>query len=158
MPWMWRRGYWVCDRLSLRKNQVVWVLSLHIELDLKPSIILMLSQSSSSALRPTFHSKLWLAVRPHVLQEVVRVAFSARGGKEIQKGRALFVCCPSKSESVAVPLRSLCHWRGDLGFFGFQICFDPTGLGFSPQGSDSAIRLPELTENFCGIALTTSEV
>ena len=122
MPWMWRRGYWVCDRLSLRKNQVVWVLSLHIELDLKPSIILMLSQSSSSALRPTFHSKLWLAVRPHVLQEVVRVAFSARGGKEIQTGRALFVCCPFGASPS--PSRSHCAVSATgavtLAFLGFK--------------------------------------
>ncbi len=88
----------------------------------------------------------WLAARPQIFQEAIRVAPLALGGNEILTGRTLFVGCP-------LGARPVCSAEsGAVVFFAFFVCSDPTD--FSPSGSESAFRLPELTARFGGIVGT----
>ena len=81
----------------------------------------------------------WLEARPQIFHEAMRDVPLARGGKEISMGRTLFVGCPFEARPVS----------SETVTFAFLVCSDPTG--FSPAGSASAFRLPELTARFGGI-------
>ncbi len=92
---------------------------------------------------------LWLAARPQIFQEAIRVAPSARGGNEILTGRTLFVGCPFGA-------RPVCSAESGAATFAFFVCSDP--MDFSPSGTESAFRLPELTARFGGMVGTKYEV
>ena len=61
-------------------------------------------------------------------------------------GRTLFVGCPFGARPVCSAAES------DASTFAFLVCSDPTD--FSPSGTESAFRLPELTARFGGIVGT----
>jgi hypothetical protein len=84
-----------------------------------------------------------------MFQEAIRVAPSARGGNEILTGRTLFVGCPFGA-------RPVCSAESGAATFAFLVCSDPTD--FSPSGTESAFRLPELTARFGGMVGTKYEV
>jgi hypothetical protein len=138
---------WFNAHFSLRENQDVWVLSLHIVLETLDRF----SHHTVIRTRRLLHrlTFLLLAARPQIFQEAIRVTPSARGGNEILTGRTLFVGCPFGA-------RPVCSAESGAATFAFLVCSDPTD--FSPSGTESAFRLPELTARFGGIVGTKYEV
>jgi hypothetical protein len=140
-------SYVVKAHFSLRENQDVWVLSLHIVLETLYDHLNLRNARPRLLCDLTF---FWLEARPHIFQEAIRDVPSTRGGNEILAGRTLFVGCPFGA-------RPVCSAEPDAAVtFAFFVCSDPTD--FSPSGSESAFRLPELTARFGGMGGTTYEV
>lgn len=133
---------------GLRENQDVWVLSLHIVLETLDGFNSPRCPFPSVVCSLTF---FWLEARPQIFQEAIRAVPSTRGGNEILTGRTLFVGCPFGARPVCSA-----EEPGAAVTFAFFVCSDPTD--FSPSGSESAFRLPELTARFGGIGGTAYEV
>src|SRR5712671_2483892 len=107
------KSYWVCARLSLHKNQDVWVLSLYIVLETQYNIVSVFVKRASSDF--SFHLLVAGGETPYIPRGDPCRIFSTR--RERNPNRKVFV----HSLSIwgrFVLLRSHGVWRGDLGLFG----------------------------------------